>query len=105
MSGLKIMAMGGYVPRVAPHLLNDNEAQKALNTKLYAGDLRAWRKPGSFAQHEAFGQAYDALTDLIDTFVETLMGKYGRIKGNDGFTIELQEYDSISCLPFLTSCS
>jgi hypothetical protein len=47
MAGLKLMAMGGYVPRVAPHLLNDNEAQKALNTKLYAGDLRAWNKPGS----------------------------------------------------------
>lgn len=45
MAGLKLMTNGGYVPRVAPHLLQDNEAQKAVNTKLYSGVLRAWKKP------------------------------------------------------------
>lgn len=45
MAGLKLMTQGGYVPRAAAHLLQDNEAQRAINTKLYAGDLRAWRKP------------------------------------------------------------
>lgn len=45
MAGLKLMTSGGYVPRVAPHLLNDNEAQKALNAKLYSGVLRSWFKP------------------------------------------------------------
>ena len=45
MAGLKLMTNGGYVPRVAPHLLQDNEAQKAINTKLYSGVLRSWRKP------------------------------------------------------------
>ena len=45
MAGLKLMTQGGYVPRVAPHLLADNEAQRAINTKLYAGDLRSWKKP------------------------------------------------------------
>lgn len=45
MAGLKLMTQGGYVPRVAPHLLADNEAQRAINTKLYAGDLRSWYKP------------------------------------------------------------
>lgn len=45
MAGLKLMTTGGYVPRVAGHLLNDNEAQKAVNTKLYSGVLRSWRKP------------------------------------------------------------
>ena len=45
MAGLKLMTTGGYVPRVAPHLLQDNEAQKAVNTKLYSGVLRAWKKP------------------------------------------------------------
>ena len=49
MAGLKIMTQGGYTPRVAPHLLQDNEAQKALNTKLTAGDLRSWKKPQSLA--------------------------------------------------------
>tara|TARA_R110000772_G_scaffold3256_3_gene11774 strand:+ start:11125 stop:12954 length:1830 start_codon:yes stop_codon:yes gene_type:complete len=45
MAGLKLMTQGGYVPRVAPHLLQDNEGQRAINTKLYAGDLRSWFKP------------------------------------------------------------
>ena len=45
MAGLKLMTTGGYVPRVAPHLLNDNEAQRAINTKLYSGVLRSWKKP------------------------------------------------------------
>lgn len=45
MAGLKLMTQGGYVPRAAPHLLADNEAQRAINTKLYAGDLRSWKKP------------------------------------------------------------
>lgn len=45
MAGLKLMTQGGYVPRVAAHLLQDNEAQRAINTKLYAGDLRSWNKP------------------------------------------------------------
>lgn len=45
MAGLKLMTTGGFVPRVAPHLLNDNEAQKALNAKLYSGSLKSWKKP------------------------------------------------------------
>ena len=33
----------------------------------------------SYARHQAYGKTYDAITDLIDTFVEVLMGKYGRV--------------------------
>jgi len=33
----------------------------------------------SFAQHKALGKAYDGLDDLIDTFVETLIGAKGRV--------------------------
>ena len=32
----------------------------------------------SYAQHQALGKVFDSITELIDTFVETLMGKYGR---------------------------
>lgn len=45
MAGLKLNAFGGFVPRVAAHLLNDNEGQKAVNTKLYSGSLRPWFAP------------------------------------------------------------
>ena len=33
----------------------------------------------SYARHQAYGGIYDALTPLIDNFVEVLMGKYGRV--------------------------
>jgi len=47
MAGLHLKAFGGFVPRVASHLLQDNEAQKAVNTKLYSGTLQSWKKPAS----------------------------------------------------------
>jgi len=56
MAGLKIMTQGGYVPRVAAHLLADNEAQLALNTKLYSGDLRSWKKLGLLSHQSQFNQ-------------------------------------------------
>jgi len=33
----------------------------------------------SYARHQAYGGAYSAMDDLIDNFVEILMGKYGRV--------------------------
>ena len=33
----------------------------------------------SYARHQAYGGTYDALTGLIDNFVEVMMGKYGRV--------------------------
>ncbi len=40
--------------------------------------INHWQTKG-VARHEAFGNAYGDLTDLIDEFVEVAMGKYGRI--------------------------
>jgi len=51
------------------------------------------RKVGSFAQHNAFGTAYDELTNLIDDFIEIFQGKHGAIIGKNGFTINLQNLD------------
>jgi DNA-binding ferritin-like protein len=39
--------------------------------------INHWQTKG-FARHNAFGGFYDSLSDLIDTFVESAMGKYGR---------------------------
>jgi DNA-binding ferritin-like protein len=44
----------------------------------------------SYAQHKAFGKAYEHLDDLIDTFVEVYMGKYGRSKAKLSYNIELE---------------
>jgi len=32
----------------------------------------------SYAKHKAYGETYDGLSDLIDSFLEEYMGKYGR---------------------------
>ena len=47
------------------------------------------KKPGSFAQHQAFGTAYEDLDPLIDDFIEIFQGKNGAIIGKDGFTLRL----------------
>lgn len=33
----------------------------------------------SYSKHLAYGGIYDTLSDLSDTFMETYMGKYGRV--------------------------
>ena len=48
------------------------------------------KKVGSYAQHIAFGTAYDELGDHIDDFIEIYQGKKGVIMGKNGFTINLQ---------------
>ena len=42
----------------------------------------------SYAQHQAFGGAYDEFTGLIDQFVEEFMGQYSRIMNKGGFKVE-----------------
>jgi len=39
--------------------------------------IHHWQTP-SYAEHKALGNAYEGLDDLIDTFVEAYMGKYGK---------------------------
>lgn len=45
MAGIKLAAFAGISPRTGPALLQDNEAQMAVNTKLYSGELRSWNTP------------------------------------------------------------
>ena len=51
------------------------------------------KKVGSFAQHQAFGTAYDELTEKIDDFIEIYQGKRGVIMGKNGFNINLKNLD------------
>jgi len=46
----------------------------------------------TFAQHKAFGKAYENLGDLIDQFVEVYIGKYGKIKAKLTYSIELDNF-------------
>jgi hypothetical protein len=47
----------------------------------------------SYAQHKAFGEAYENLDGLIDEFVEIYQGKNGITKPGDGFKIKLENLD------------
>jgi len=47
----------------------------------------------SYAQHKAFDKTYKQIGDLIDTFVEIYMGKYGRSKAKFTYNIELHNID------------
>lgn len=48
----------------------------------------------SYAQHKAFGKAYENLDEQIDEFVEVFMGKYGRSKAATSYSIELDNLGS-----------
>lgn len=45
-----------------------------------------------YAQHKAFGKAYEDLGDLIDSFVEVYMGKNGKVKAKLTYSIELDNF-------------
>ena len=48
----------------------------------------------SFAQHKSLDEAYSELSGLIDEFVETYMGIFGRIYAADGdFNLQLTNID------------
>lgn len=57
----------------------------------------------SYARHNAFGGAYSDLDGLIDSFMETYMGKYGRVALEPGETVELYNVGDLSVNDYLNS--
>jgi DNA-binding ferritin-like protein len=57
--------------------------------------INHWQTKG-LARHKAFGKFYDTLGDLIDTFVESAMGKYGRfVLDEESKTLQLNNLSDI----------
>jgi Family of unknown function (DUF5856) len=54
----------------------------------------------SYARHKAYGEYYDGLSDLIDSFVEVHMGKYGRVKTSG--SIEVKNLEDVSVSNFIS---
>ena len=50
----------------------------------------------SYARHQAYGGVYEALDPLVDTFVEVLMGKYGRVPALPTKVYNRNEKDSMT---------
>lgn len=57
----------------------------------------------SFAEHQAFGNIYENLSDLIDKFVEVCMGKHGRPNFGGEFMIPQFDYMSIDTNQYVES--
>jgi hypothetical protein len=55
----------------------------------------------SYAKHQAYGGIYSSLDGLIDSFVETCMGKHGRPSFSGGYTLEGQDIDELSIQEFV----
>lgn len=55
----------------------------------------------SYAEHKALGNIYDAFGELVDTYIETLFGRAGRLFAGNGFTIKLNNYDQGSLNTFV----
>jgi hypothetical protein len=56
----------------------------------------------AYARHMAFGSIYDALDGLIDKFVESFMGKYGRFEfSGEQKSIEIQNLDELDLNSFI----
>lgn len=54
-----------------------------------------------YARHQAYGDIYGTLDDLIDSFVEAYMGKYGRIRVGGTGSIVLKDMDQLDMPTFI----
>lgn len=59
-----------------------------------------WQTMGD-AKHRAYGDIYEGLGDKIDTFTETMMGKYGRPNFESEFSIMFQDISSLNVQNFM----
>ena len=56
----------------------------------------------SYAQHKAFGNAYESLSDLLDRLVEVHQGKYGRIAYTSPAGLEISNSGDLNAQDILT---
>ena len=52
----------------------------------------------SFSQHKAFDGIFGDLNGLVDDFVETYMGKYGRVFAAGSFGVTAENYSKVNCI-------
>ena len=52
----------------------------------------------SYAEHKALGSFYEAWDDILDKFIETYQGKYGRVFGSG--LVKFDSSDAKSCIEY-----
>jgi hypothetical protein len=56
--------------------------------------LRVWHwQTKSYAQHNAFGEAYDSISDLSDSFIEAYQGENGTLVARGQYNLMVDNYD------------
>lgn len=56
----------------------------------------------SYSEHVSLGSLYDDLSGHIDEFVETFMGKYGRVISQKSFILNVENYKEKGPVALLT---
>ena len=56
-----------------------------------AAHIRHW-KTDSYAQHQALGDFYEGLTDILDKYVESHQGTFGKVGDLPGDQKEIAKY-------------
>lgn len=80
----------------------------ATNVNFFLGlqcqlKINHWQTKG-LGRHQAFGSTYDELQDLVDTYVEEAMGKYGRFLLDDETkTITLSNLSELEIKSFINT--
>jgi len=65
--------------------------------------INHWQTKG-LGRHQSFGMVYDELQDLVDTYVEESMGKYGRfILDDETKTITLSNLNELEIKSFIST--
>lgn len=76
-----------------------NILQKAFEVR---DQIHLWHlQTKSYSEHKALDTFYNEWLDLVDSFIESYQGKYGRIEG--GLKIEVVPYCENCSIPYLTT--
>lgn len=59
MTVLRVSGFGGIIPRLGKRLLPDSNAQYALNSQLFSGELRSWQAPKLLQSFVGFSNLQD----------------------------------------------
>jgi hypothetical protein len=59
-----------------------------------------WQTFGD-AKHKSYGEVFENMNDLVDDFVEAMMGKYGRPEFESEFMIAFQDIKSLNLQNFI----
>ena len=92
---VKDVPKDGSIGTIKPYVKIIEGTVTAANGEEY--DLTDYNNPDL----DFWWEVETEVDDLIDEFIEVLMGKYGRVKSESGFKIELSNYEDLNTTDFV----